>query len=310
MPARSLESALGTLAQLTQGVIGLALLLVAHEAHLDVTTAALAVSAYAVGMSVGRPLQGRALDRMRALPVLVGCGAAHGAAYGVIAVAAHERWGAVYVLGALLAGLTLPPIATQMRAAWPAREPASGAARVFAAITALQTVSVLLAPLLFTAVDVIGSATDAMLTVAGVSVVCTVLFGLTCRDPVRAQQSDRRVRLRRYAIPLVMTGLLGSVVGTLEVCAPAIAIGARPSGRGRSAGGDVDDRHAGRFGIRDAPPVPASARAGTAGHRCGRAARPGLARPHRAGPVRARRGVHSGALRAVGRGVASRRWHR
>ncbi len=113
------QAALGTAAQLTQGVIGLALLLVGHETHLGVTASALAVSAFAIGMAVGRPVQGRALDRNAAAPVLIGCALAHGGAYVVLAVAAHRHWSVLYAAAALVAGLTLPPIATQMRAAWP-----------------------------------------------------------------------------------------------------------------------------------------------------------------------------------------------
>jgi MFS family permease len=220
------QAALGTLAQLTQGIIGLALLLVGHETHLGVTAAALAVSAFAVGMAAGRPVQGRALDRAAAAPVLIGCGLVHGAGYVVIAVAAHRHWPAPFALAALVAGLTLPPIATQMRAAWPHGRAVEAVPRVFATITAVQTISVLLAPVLFTVVNAISSPTAAMLTVAGVSVVCTVAFGVVCADvPSRADHGSR-VRLRTYAALLAGTLLVGAVSGTLEVAAPAIAIGA------------------------------------------------------------------------------------
>jgi hypothetical protein len=220
------QAALATAAQLTQGVIGLALLLVGHQTHLGVTVGGLAVSAFAIGMAVARPVQGRALDRHTAAPVLVGCGAAHGAAYLLIAVAAHRHWPALFALAALFAGLTLPPIATQMRAAWPAGRSADAVSRVFAAITAVQTVSVLLAPVLFTVVDAVATPTAAMLTVAGVSAGATIAFGLVCADvPTRAGQ-PARVGLSRYGPLLASTLLVGAVTGTLEVAAPAIAIGA------------------------------------------------------------------------------------
>lgn len=220
------QAALGTAAQLTQGVIGLALLLVGHQTHLGVTTGALAVSAFAVGMATGRPMQGRALDRHPAAPVLIGCGAAHGFAYVVIAVAAHRHWPALFALSALAAGLTLPPIATQMRAAWPAGRTGDAAARVFAAITAVQTISVLLAPVLFTVVAALATPTAAMLTVAGVSAGATILFGLVCADVPASPTRHARASLARYRPVLVATLLMGAVTGTLEVAAPAIAIGA------------------------------------------------------------------------------------
>ena len=219
-----IEASVGTLAQLTQGVIGLALLLVAHQAGLSVTTGAVAVAAYALGMSVGRPTQGRALDRFPAAWVIVGCGVGHGLCYVLLAVVAHQRLAALFVLAALGAGLTLPPIATQMRAVWPATRPASAAPRVFATITMLQTVSVLMAPVLFTIVQVASTPTTAMLVVAGVSAVCTVGFGLVCwSGPVR---DGGRTRVHHYLVLLVGTAFIGAVTGSLEVVAPALAIAA------------------------------------------------------------------------------------
>ena len=220
------QAVLATAAQLTQGVIGLALLLVGHETHLGVTVSALAVSAFAIGMAVGRPVQGRALDRRPAAPVLIGCGLAHGGAYAIIAVAAHRHWTVVFAVAALLAGLTLPPIATQMRAAWPAGRPADAVPRVFAAITAVQTISVLLAPVLFTVVDALASPTAAMLTVAAVSAASTVAFGLVCSDVPTNDGERSRAGLARYGALLAATLLVGAVTGTLEVAAPAIAIAA------------------------------------------------------------------------------------
>lgn len=220
------QAALGTLAQLTQGIIGLALLLVGDETHLGVTAAALAVSAFAVGMAAGRPVQGRALDHAAAAPVLIGCALAHGGGYVIIAVAAHRHWPVIFAVAALLAGFTLPPIATQMRAAWPHGRAGEDVPRVFAAITAVQTVSVLLAPVLFTVVDAISTATTAMLTVAAVSVLCTVGFGVVCADVPARTHVRTRVRLARYAALLAGTLLVGAVTGTLEVAVPAIAIGA------------------------------------------------------------------------------------
>jgi predicted MFS family arabinose efflux permease len=220
--AFGVEAALGTLAQLTQGVIGLALLLVAHSVGFSVTTGAVAVAAYALGMSVGRPVQGRLLDRISAPSVIVACGVGHGACYVLLAVAAHQRLAVLFVVAGFFAGLTLPPIATQMRAAWPANSAESDVARVFAAITMLQTVSVLIAPVLFTIVQVAWTPTAAMLVVAGVSAVCTVAFGLVCISvPVHAGR-----RARRYVALLLGTALIGAVTGSLEVVAPALAIGA------------------------------------------------------------------------------------
>lgn len=220
------QAALGTAAQLTQGVIGLALLLVGHETHLGVTASALAVSAFAIGMAVGRPVQGRALDRNAAAPVLIGCALAHGGAYVVLAVAAHRHGSVLYAAAALVAGLTLPPIATQMRAAWPHGRAPEAVPRVFATITAVQTISVLLAPVLFTVVAAVATPTAAMLTVAGVSVVATIGFGLVCADVPAHPDGVARAALARYLPVLGATLMMGVVTGTLEVAAPAIAIGA------------------------------------------------------------------------------------
>ena len=227
---RSAQAALGVLAQLTQGVIGLALLLVGHEAHLSVATSALAVSAYAIGMSVGRPVQGRALDTFAPALVLAGCGVAHAGAYVLIAVAAHNHWAGLFVAFSAVAGLFLPPIATQMRAEWPQSSGAGPATSVFAFIALLQTLSVLVAPILFSAVGAVASAATAMLTVAAVSGAATVLFALAVPRTRRRGGPASRVALRRYAKPLVLTLLIGAVVGSIEVIAPALAIAAHHPG--------------------------------------------------------------------------------
>ncbi len=224
---RSVQAALGVLAQLTQGVIGLALLLVGHEAHLSVATSALAVSAYAIGMSVGRPVQGRALDTLAPSVVLAGCGVAHAAAYVLIAVAAHGHWAGLFVTFSAVAGLALPPIATQMRAQWPG---SAGATSVFAFIALLQTLSVLLAPILFSTVDSVASAAAAMLTVAGVSGAATVLYALAVPRGRPHGDAQARIAVRRYLNPLVLTLLIGAVIGSLEVIAPALAIAAHHPG--------------------------------------------------------------------------------
>jgi MFS family permease len=225
---RLVEGGLGVLAQLTQGIIGLGLLLVGHQASFAVATSALAVSAFAVAMAVGRPLQGRALDAWPPRAVLAWCGVGHVAGYVLIAASAHAHWPAAFVACSLLAGVTLPPIATQMRAEWPDRSAAGPG--VFAVIAMLQTVSVLVAPVLFAAVNSVASASVAMLTVAVVSGVCTVLFALVIPRSESAASVRRRVALRRYLAPLVVTLLFGAVDGTVQVYAPAVAIAAHHPG--------------------------------------------------------------------------------
>jgi predicted MFS family arabinose efflux permease len=218
------QSALGTIAQLTQGIVGLSLLLVGHESGLAVTTSAFAVAGFSVGIAIGRPLQGRLLDVAEPRMVVAACGVAHGLAYVGIAVAGHERWAGAYVLFGFLAGATVPPIATHMRAAWPARF--QHATRAFALIAMLQTVSILIAPLLFTVVDTVASAITAMLTVAGASALGTVLFAIAIGREERLAARAARVSPRRYALPLLATALLGAVNGAAAIAAPAIAIAA------------------------------------------------------------------------------------
>jgi MFS family permease len=229
-PRFAAQAIVGTLAQLTQGIIGLALLLVGHEAHLSLTTSALAVSAFAIGMAVGRPVQGRAIDTVRPARVIAVCGIAHGLAYGLIALAAHERWALAFVGFSLLAGVALPPIATQMRASWPREVAPEHATGMFAIISSLQTLSVLVAPVVFTVVNAASTAVTAMLVVAGVSAVCTVLFGLAAGGDPLGSSGAIRVGLRRYLTPLVLTAAVGIVNGTIEVTAPAIAINAHHPG--------------------------------------------------------------------------------
>ena len=218
------QSVLGTIAQLTQGIVGLSLLLVGHESGLAVTTSAFAVAGFSVGIAIGRPVQGRLLDVAEPRVVVAACGIAHGLAYVGIAAAAHEQWTGAYVVFGFLAGATVPPIATHMRAAWPARF--EHATRAFALIAMLQTVSILIAPLLFTVVDTVASASTAMLTVAGASAVGTVLFAVAIGREERLPPRGTRVSPRRYALALIATALLGAVNGAAAIAAPAIAIAA------------------------------------------------------------------------------------
>jgi hypothetical protein len=155
--------------------------------------------------------------------VLASCGVGHVAGYVLIAVSAHAQWAVAFVVCSLLAGVTLPPIATQMRAEWPG--PGSGTG-VFAVIAMLQTVSVLVAPVLFAAVDSFATASAAMLTVALVAGVCTVLFAAVIPRSPSSVSVRRRVALRRYLAPLLITALFGAVDGTVQVYAPAVAIAA------------------------------------------------------------------------------------
>jgi hypothetical protein len=94
-------------------------------------------------------------------------------------------------------------------------------------------VSVLVAPVLFTVVQVISTPTTAMLVVALVSAVCTVAFGFVCRSGRGRADGGARVGLRRYAGLLAGTACIGAVTGSLEVVAPALAIAAgHPSAAG------------------------------------------------------------------------------
>lgn len=226
------QSGLGVVAQLTQGIVGLSLLLVGHQTDLAVTTSALAVAGFSVGSAIGRPLQGRALDTGRPSVVLAACGVGHGVAFLLIAVAAHQRWSAAYIAFGVLAGALVPPIATRQRAAWPSRF--ASPTRAFAIIALLQTVSILIAPLLFTVVAAVASPTVAMLTVAFAAAASTVLFAAAVM--VEGSPSGRtvsRVGVRSYARPLVSTALLGTINGVAAIAAPALALAAHhPSAAG------------------------------------------------------------------------------
>ena len=94
----------------------------------------------------------------------------------------------------------------------------------------------------------VASPTAAMLTVAGVAVVATVLFAWLCRTCPRIRHGGPGRRCARYLPVLALTLLIGVVIGTLEVAAPAIAIGAGHPGAAGPArhGGDARDAAAAR----------------------------------------------------------------
>ena len=90
VPAVRRQTLTSVVAQVTQ-TIAVGIALVVHGATGSLAAGGVAAAAFALGVCVARPVQGRALDRRGVRPVLVGCALVHAAALCALALAASGR---------------------------------------------------------------------------------------------------------------------------------------------------------------------------------------------------------------------------
>lgn len=110
-------------ARLPQGMVSITLLLVAAQ-RAPFTTAGLAAGAYALGQALTAPVRGRLADRRGLRMVVPCCLAGYVLALAGFAVAARLAPSALALVGgALLAGLSTPPLSPAMRGLWAVRTP-------------------------------------------------------------------------------------------------------------------------------------------------------------------------------------------
>lgn len=212
-------------AQVTQTVaVGIAL--VVHGATGSLAAGGVAAAAFALGVCVARPVQGRALDRRGVRPVLVGCALGHAAALCALAVAAPGGSAPALDVLALLCGLSLPPISQAMRAEWGRSiEPAARSA-AFSLATIAQELAVFGGPLLLAVVIAANSPRAAVAVLGLVACVGTIGFALSL--PAAASDAEAADRPgRRVAGPLLalvaVSFLLGSALGAVQVSVAAVA---------------------------------------------------------------------------------------
>jgi len=233
---RLLASAL--LGRLPQGMSSLAILLLVRGTTHSYAVAGLAVGAYAFSSAACAPLQGRLIDRFgrtRVLPPSA-LGQAVVLVAFVLSCSAHAPGAALVVLVGL-AGAMMPPIAPTLRALLREVFPdARVRDTAYALDSVVQELVWVAGPLLVALVIAAVSPAAAVLLLAGVCVVGTVLF---VRSPLARGSGTRAAHEPRTAVlanpelrsMLAPVALTGVGLGGIEVGLPSLALhaGSRPA---------------------------------------------------------------------------------
>ncbi|MER7503307.1 MFS transporter [Nonomuraea pusilla] len=226
LPGVPAQAVLGFLAQLTQQVAPVGMVLVLQSATGSLAVAGLGAAAFSVGMGMGRPVQGRVIDRRGPRPVLALTALLHVAALAGLIAGAAAAW-PVWVLVALAwaAGAGLPPVSVSMRLAWGRRTDAGSRTAAYSLVYLVQELAMLVGPLLFGLVIAVASPPAALGLVTAAAGAGTLAFsrvlsgggGPTTRDRGRVFEDPGMIVL------LLVVTLLGGTTGALQVGLPALA---------------------------------------------------------------------------------------
>ncbi len=211
------------IARIPVTAISLALILVLRESGRGYGLAGLATGAYVVGLSVTAPLTGRLADRFGAPRVfLIGaplCG------IGLIGlVAGADSLPVLALLGlAALAGGALPPLGALTRGLMTPLLDEAQRARIFAIDATAQELCFMGGPLVLAGLVAIGSASQALVVIAGLLAAGAVLYWSVARQLPRAPHAAKEHRgpapfrspgLRAL---LAVTVLVGAMFGAIEL---------------------------------------------------------------------------------------------
>ncbi|KAB8191441.1 MFS transporter [Nonomuraea phyllanthi] len=226
VPGVPAQAVLGFLAQLTQQVAPVGIVLVAQRASGSLALAGAAAAAFSVGAGMGRPVQGRLMDRRGSRPVLAATALIHVAALLALVgwAQAGGAWWAMAVLS-WVAGIGLPPISLSMRIEWGRRIGAEGHTAAYSLVYLVQELAMLVGPLAFGLLIAVASSSLALGLVAVAAGAGTLAFSLALRAGATASSRGRgRVFTdRRMLVLLAVVLLLGGVIGALQVGLPALA---------------------------------------------------------------------------------------
>ncbi|SDK51879.1 MFS transporter [Nonomuraea jiangxiensis] len=240
LPGVTWQAVLGFLAQLTQQVAPVGIVLVIQYASGSLALAGATAGAFSVGAGMGRPVHGRLMDRHGPGPVLVATALVHTAALVALAILARggpPSWWAMVAL-AWLAGAGLPPISLSMRIAWGRRMADSGRTAAYSLVYLVQELAFLIGPLVFGLLiavtasgapardaGTVASSSVALVVVAVAAGLGTLAFARALRaGSVTATRERGRVFADRRMLVLVsVVALLGGTLGALQVGLPALA---------------------------------------------------------------------------------------
>jgi MFS family permease len=231
IPGSARLFASGLLARLPQGMGSLAILLLIHGTTRSYAAAGLAVGAYALANALIAPWQGRLVDRFGRLNVLVPSGITQAAFLCVLVLAAHARAPtAALVLLCGLAGGLQPPYAPTVRALLREVVHDPGTRETAYALDSVaQELIWITGPLLVALVISVSSPSGAVLVVAGLAVLGSLVFvssPLTRRGAAPTRHAHRAAALASSALRALLgpVFLVGLALGAVEVGLPSLAL--------------------------------------------------------------------------------------
>ena len=231
VPGARLQAAAGLVAQLTQGVTAIGIVLVIHQHDGSLALAGAVAGAESIAAGIARPPQGRLMDTRGAGVVMIVCGLVHPAALcAIVGLSLAGAPGVLLLALGVIAGLALPPVSTAMRVAWGEMVPAEDRTAAYSMVYLTQELSLLSGPLLFSALTAAASAAVGLAAVAVLSGVGALAFALSVRSAHWHAASPPHERagsvLRSEGIRWLLAAaiLLGGVIGALQVGVPALAI--------------------------------------------------------------------------------------
>ncbi len=219
------------LGRMQLGMSSLAILLLVHGRTGSFATAGLAVGAFGATGAVLMPFQGRLVDRLGQVPVLVAFGAGQSVAFVVLVVgASHDVSSSGLILLAAVAGALVPPLSSCMRTLWGDLAPElrlREAAYSLDAIT--QELVWTLGPLLVALLVTVSSPSAALVVCSGLTAGGVAIF---VTSPVaRAWHSGSPHRSWVGSLAsggiralLACIGLVSIGTGILQVAIPAVAV--------------------------------------------------------------------------------------
>src|SRR5579864_8606237 len=217
--------------RLPQGTAPLAILVLVRSETRSYAAAGIAVGAFTLATAAIAPVQGRLVDRLGRMRVLLPSGIAQGVALiGLVTLARSHASAAVLALTAGVAGALLPPIAASVRALLGEvfDDPAMRE-RAYALESVAQELVWITGPLLVAILIGVTSPSGALVVVAGVCIAGAAAFVRTplARDraaPPGGHERTAALANRALRVILAPVALTGMSLGAVEVGLPSLAL--------------------------------------------------------------------------------------
>jgi MFS family permease len=219
------------LGRVPTGMVGLGWILLIREDFNSFTRAGMILAVFAVSSGVAVLVQGRLIDRIGQTPVLATCATGFPLALWLALLASRVSIFAAVVACAIVAGLTMPPLAASLRALFPHIVGGSPALlrTAYGLDTAIQESLYLLGPILVSSLAVSVGVWAPLLIAGGAGGLGAGWFATrpTSRgwQADKAQHADWRGPLRSRGIRVLVlaTFVFGLAFGLLYLATPALA---------------------------------------------------------------------------------------